>query len=380
AVAFAEPLSGLLRLDMDIAPSPVGAALAITAEGHQMPPVVPVPGINTWLLPLSVTQGRTDLEIRLHVANAVRPVDLGLADDRLLGVGVCSVGITPVEGGVCTVGQMLSLGNGQVLPHVLHRGWHKQEPWGVWTSGAEASLRLILIEPLGDFHRLDLDLQLTPVMTDLILTVNGVLLTPARVKPGVNSWTLPPGCVAGAEHVNIGLRVSKTYCPAADGASTDDRVLGIGVKAIGLFPAPATPPWPVGELLPVNATVGWRGIYPGGWHRLEPWGVWSDRAEASLRFRFDAPLHGPVTLLLNVAAAPRTQLLTLIVDGTQLPAVRPDNGLNRWALPADCTEGKTSLTIHLLVDAVVRPVDIGPSVDDRTLGVGIRGVGFQASG
>ncbi|HEX2941094.1 MAG TPA: glycosyltransferase family 4 protein [Rhodopila sp.] len=379
-LAFDEPLSGLLRLDLDIAPSPIGGALAVTVEGHAMPAVVPVAGTNTWLLPLSATNERRELRIHLRVPAAVRPSDLGQTDDRVLGIGVRSVGITPVEGGICTVGQMLSLRNDQSLPHVLDRGWHKQEPWGCWTSAPNASLRLICKEPLGDFHRLDLDVQRTPVTTDLTLTVNGITLPPTRVKPGVNSWLLPPGCVAGHEQVDIGLLVPETYCPAASGTSTDDRVLGIGVKAIGLFPAPETPPWPLGDVLPVNATAGWRGIHAAGWHKLEPWGVWSDQVEAFLRFRFDAPLHGQLMLVLNPAAPPRPQRLTLVVDDTALAPVRSETGQNRWALPPDCTEGKSSLTIRLRVDAVVRPMDIGPSADDRALGVGLRGIGFLAIG
>ncbi len=130
---------------------------------------------------------------------------------------------------------MVTLGRDSGEAPMLARGWHKPEPWGCWTNGTDATLCIAFAAPLSGTFRLDLDLVPPPTLIPLTLTVNGHGLPPRMPEPGRNAWTLPRVCTQGFTASSVDLNVEDTFCPAQSAGSIDDRILGIGVRAVGLY-------------------------------------------------------------------------------------------------------------------------------------------------
>jgi hypothetical protein len=119
--------------------------------------------------------------------------------------------------------------------HVLVDGWHSPEPWGRWTDGAEASLRITLAAPTEALLALEFDLAPSPMGGMISLNIDGTDLSPIQPRPGPAAWPIPANLTRGKTSFLATLRVSETICPAQKGDSTDNRILGIGVSAVRLI-------------------------------------------------------------------------------------------------------------------------------------------------
>jgi hypothetical protein len=117
---------------------------------------------------------------------------------------------------------------------VLLDGWHGPEPWGRWTDGAQASLRVTLAAPVTEPLTLELDIAPSPVGAALSLTIDETSLPERQPIRGTNAWHIPSGATLGKTSFVVTLSVSRTICPAHSGASSDNRILGIGVSAVRL--------------------------------------------------------------------------------------------------------------------------------------------------
>jgi hypothetical protein len=373
-LTLAEPPANRIGLELDLVPSSPDAGLTVAVNDQDLPGVTPVDGINRWELPAAISDGQTGFRVRLSVSGTVRPADADpTLDSRVLGIGVRGVRLHDLGPVAATPGAMLPLTRTADTARLLGSGWHRPEDWGCWTSGADAALRLAYAEPLRGRLALAMDITPSRIGAALTVTVNGQALAAVAPAPGRNTWTLPHGCYDGRRELVVGLHVSATYCPAATGGSTDDRVLGIGVQAVGLVPA-ATGPCPIGETVRISNAADGLDPLRAGWHKREPWGCWSAGNEAWLELDFDAPLEGKLALSLNLAPPPFIQPVTVMVNDVELHRGAVSDGINRWDLPAGCVQGRGSLTVCLLVEFLVRPIDIQDSKDDRLLGVGIRSV------
>nr|WP_294546498.1 glycosyltransferase [uncultured Rhodopila sp.] len=256
---------------------------------------------------------------------------------------------------------------------VLLDGWHEAEPWGRWTDGAEASLAIELPAPIAEPLRLELDIVPSEAEPPLAITVDGERFEAVQPKPGFNGWDLPPELTAGKSRLVVTLQVDDTVRPSLDGASPDDRILGIGLSAARMVSR--QPDWcEVGRYMPIRADALPRNVLLAGWHAAEDWGCWSNGSTASLQLLFAEPLQGSLRLELNLTRPPSGGRLTVFVNHRALAAVEVTDGTNRWLLPQDLTNGRTRLLIDLSVTETFCPKTAGNGPDDRVLGVALRGL------
>jgi hypothetical protein len=117
---------------------------------------------------------------------------------------------------------------------VLLDGWHGAEAWGRWTDGETATLRIALAAPTPALLTLELDLE--PSLTGATLTVSAgdATLGSTRPMPGLNAWDIPPEVTRGKIQFVVTLSVNATVNPASSGNSSDNRILGIGVRSLRL--------------------------------------------------------------------------------------------------------------------------------------------------
>ncbi|HVZ10528.1 glycosyltransferase family 4 protein [Rhodopila sp.] len=236
--SFDAPLSGQHRLQLDLAATPVPVTLTISVDGVALPTGTAKAGRNTWLLPRHLTEGRREIALGLHVLRPYSPKLLGRSgDDRILGVGVQGIGITPVRGPVTSLGSMVQVTAGVAEGDLLPDGWHGVEAWGCWTRQPVATA-LLGFNPALPHEDLLLELNLTAPLSELPLTLiaNGAPLPPRLVRSGSNIWPLPRSATAGKDDLRIDLRLDRTVRPVDIGASADERQLGVGLRSLRVYP------------------------------------------------------------------------------------------------------------------------------------------------
>ncbi len=374
-----EPLKETVRLELNLAPTAIPAPLTLSVNGVTLAPTIPAEGPNIWDLPQQATIGRTELNVLLTVSEMFCAARIGLsADDRELGVGLRGIRLVPVVTAFYEPGTTLRLAGPAALGQFLLNGWHQPEDGGPWTGQHDASLCLRFRQPLFGPFRLEMDLAPPPVLTTLTLSVNGMALPGIMPADGVNRWSLPETLINGQQTLLLELQVADTFRQRDVADSTDRRVLGIGVRGVGLHrEAPAV--CPIGTLVPVSSDAGDRGILLAGWYAPETWGCWSSGPAASMLLRFDAPLEGVCKLEIDVLPPLLDASVTLSANDVVLDPLAVVNGINEWTLPRSCTSGHTDLLVHLLVPSPARPMDVKDSKDDRILGVGVRSIRLLAA-
>jgi hypothetical protein len=231
-LAFVEPLSGIFRLEMDVAPPRVTSALTVSVNGQALPAMMPAAGRNDWLLPERLTAGQRVLLIGLHVSATFCPAELsGSADDRTLGIGVRWIMLHREAAATCPIGEVVRISSETGDRGMLVAGWHKPEPWGCWSAGADGSIQLRFDTKLTGSYVFEADMM-PPLLNDrVVLSVNGTILTPVLVVDGPNEWVLPRSCTDGYSGLKIHLLVALPVRPMDVIDSTDGRILGIGLRS-----------------------------------------------------------------------------------------------------------------------------------------------------
>ena len=256
---------------------------------------------------------------------------------------------------------------------VLVEGWHEPEPWGRWTDGADAALRITLGAPASGPLTLELDIVPSAVAANLRVGVDGTLFSLLDPVPGPNGWDIPPELSVGKSSFLVTLHVGETVCPARASNSTDDRILGIGVSAVRLLSRQPTL-CVLNTFMPIRADAMPGRVLMTGWHGPEAWGCWTSKTSASLRLTVGEPMmQSSIRLELDIALPLVAPALTLSVNGVTLPAIIPTDGLNSWDLPPKATNGLTELLVMLTVPETFCGTRAGQSTDDRELGIGLRG-------
>jgi Glycosyl transferases group 1 len=115
---------------------------------------------------------------------------------------------------------------------VLLDGWHGAEAWGRWTDGAVASMRLPLAAPADVGLVLELDIERSLAGGTLAISVDDASFDPIQPAPGPIAFEIPYNVTRTKNNLLITLRGSETVRPAQSGASSDTRILGIGVNRV----------------------------------------------------------------------------------------------------------------------------------------------------
>ncbi len=126
--------------------------------------------------------------------------------------------------------------------HILGDGWSTIEPWGVWSDGERAEIRLdrLYLGTGGASMQIDLDAFLAGTVTsvDVPVTVNGQEVDRWHFEKGksraVRNLVLP----ASSEPVVIGFSGIGAQTPAMAGLSQDGRHLGLALYSLTIEPKP----------------------------------------------------------------------------------------------------------------------------------------------
>jgi hypothetical protein len=79
-ITLADPAADELTLELDIAPS--------TVDDAGLGSLKPVPGSNTWDIPMGLIRGKSSFVVGLHVSETARPaLSGGSSETRILGIG-----------------------------------------------------------------------------------------------------------------------------------------------------------------------------------------------------------------------------------------------------------------------------------------------------
>ncbi|MBS0639356.1 MAG: glycosyltransferase [Proteobacteria bacterium] len=372
ALAWDEPATTPLGLDLDLVPSPVGATLTAAIDGHRLATIEPKLGSNIVILPLEQIAGRSELVVRLKASAAVCPAEVSnVPDPRRLGVGVRGVRLLPRVPTNTALNTVLPVNAATAPWDLLVDGWHAAEDWGCWGNGSESTLRLNFAEPLRGSVELVLELALPAPDVSLVVSVNGQVLPESPITSGANRWIVPDALATGAVTFAVGLTVSRTVKPSEAGASGDDRVLGIGLRSIYVMPLHA-PVIPLDRRVMITAASVPPRLLARGWHPAEAWGCWACAAESVIQLGLAVPLRSRVDLVLDLIMPAPGMAVDVAINGRKLTPAAATEGEHRWPVPGDATEGADELTVALTASRTVRPSESGTSSDDRLLGVGLR--------
>lgn len=139
------------------------------------------------------------------------------------------------------IGQTLALGGNAAQTRMLSSGWSAPEPWGVWSTGAQSQLNIVLDDAL---------------MTDLRLTINGnfflsdrnpsnsaevivnghsVGVMDATLGNNVDQWTFSiPASMIESPFIIIVLKYRSNQSPASLGLGSDERPIAFGLFSVRL--------------------------------------------------------------------------------------------------------------------------------------------------
>nr|WP_294507573.1 glycosyltransferase [uncultured Rhodopila sp.] len=236
-LTLGEAMSGSFALEFEFAARAIETTVTVSVNGFELPGVHTSGGLAVWRLPASCTDGQRDLVVGLQVADTFRPADLGASrDDRDLGIGVRSVTLIRESAAICPIGPKVAVSSSLGESGMLVDGWHQLEPWGCWTTGTDATMIVQFGTLLEGTFVLQMDLVPPLLDRQVDLVVNGIALEPIDVVDGLNEWMLPRDSTDGQSVLTIGVHVEHPARPLDVKESSDDRLLGIGLRTFRIVP------------------------------------------------------------------------------------------------------------------------------------------------
>jgi hypothetical protein len=264
-------------------------------------------------------------------------------------------------------------------------GWAAPEETGIWTEGERSELEL-RFEGLGaGQHALMLDLAMVclgagdSLKVELLADGDQVVATRELTDSFGRPWRvdLPVHLLRNGE-IGLTVVVDEPRSPAALGWSSDDRRLGIHIRALALEPVDRA--LRLGQRVEFSEGSGAERFLGDGWSWLEPAGVWTVEESASLAFRIADTALAEADLVFEVVpfvAAEHPDVEAEVwANGRQAGeyvfrhGVAPDAMRVGIAVDSKQPDGRTDLEFRLQNPA--RPVDLGLGSDPRRLGLFLR--------
>jgi hypothetical protein len=349
-----------------------------------------------------------ELDLAFEVAEPGSPIELGWSeeDDRRLGILLRAVTLVPADDEAARAGlarerrRALWAARGETGERRLHvrppeaveladlgdyggfgEGWVLYpDQAGVWTEGSRSELALAFDGTRDSDYVLVLSLGSICVTPDASLRVealvNGERAAGRAFKFGDSEWRIAsPAAVPPDGRVEITLVIEEPNSPRALGWSADDRPLGILVRAIAVEEVDRS--LRPGEKIIFSEDSGAERLLGEGWSELEPTGVWTDGEEASLLLNLTAPPppHAELVLGLTPFVTPDHPELEVEASAFGERLARrvflhsEARRLLRIPLPAAARGQAARLPVELSLHDPARPVDLGVSADERSLGV-----------
>jgi hypothetical protein len=202
-------------------------------------------GDHRVLLPADAWCAPEPLIVSFHVKSPRSPVELGWStwDQRPLGFRLNQLRLTPAGLSKYRLGEVIDLTDGgnsiAFVGDRLGVEWALPEPYGSWTVGTEASLKVVF-EEVGQVVP-PASIPASFVISDCMVSGRASKL-PVVVKANgrvVAEWTLddrnvhtrsinlPPEVFAAAPELTLTFEIPEPHSPASLSWNTDDRPLGL---------------------------------------------------------------------------------------------------------------------------------------------------------
>jgi hypothetical protein len=290
-------------------------------------------------------------------------------------------------------GQILSFardGNGS---NYLRSGWSQAEDWGVWSDGPTATV-VLADAALAGKPNVELAIEARGFVKQgqtnqrVHVRVNGVDAGELLLGWDITSTSLAiPAEALKSSLLQIELVPETPISPATAGISSDQRLLGIGLKSLQLG---AVQPKEVkqdvkpdqfsyeGQILSFARDGNGSNYLRSGWSQAEDWGVWSDGPIATVVLA-DAALAGKPNVELAIEARgfvtqsqPKQRVSVRVngVDAGEL-SLRWDITSTSLQVPAQALQSSL-LQIELVPETPISPATTGASSDQRLLGIGLK--------
>jgi len=271
-------------------------------------------------------------------------------------------------------------------------GWGDPEPWGTWTVGPVARL-VPDIHTLPD-HGLVLTVMATPFVTpahpsvEASLQVNDVavghLIFALGLPDRPHSVFVPRAALERNMPPEIRLVITDPASPLTLGMSSDERLLGLGLRRMQLAEGAEEPAMLVEPGEDLDFSAGGRAVAAlgEGWIAAEPRGSWSIGHAADIRFRLAHTIGGGA--VLRIVGAPlltarrTTASVDLAVNGSAVGSIQYRLGEQEservvrvpGVALAQSAQSVVSLTLHM--SDARSPKELGLSDDPRPLGFFLR--------
>jgi hypothetical protein len=206
-------------------------------------------GEHRVLLPAGAWRALEPLIVSFHVKSPRSPVELGWStwDKRPLGLRLNQLRLAPAGPSKYRLGDVIDFTDGgnsiAFVGDLLGVEWALPEPYGSWTVGTEATLKVDFEEPparpLSDVRGSDTPASF--VISDCMISGRAPKLSVLVKANGrvVAEWTLddrnvhtrsinlPPEVFAAVPELTLTFEIPAPHSPASFGWNTDDRPLGL---------------------------------------------------------------------------------------------------------------------------------------------------------
>ena len=305
-----------------------------------------------------------------------------------------SLGSPPVE-----MGEQVLFGAGQKTAKgisaeaILGRGWHPQEPGGVWSQGAEATLQFKLQQDTKPIFAIVAEVRCLARPDHLVrvtLIVNGVIVGTEEFRDSeyrTIHYVVDQHITPEDRAFVVLLHCDRPGAPSDHGDSADTRELGVHLRSLAVFP--------VHDLSFDRRYEIYEGAeivsaLAGGWHALEPSGTWSredggrivglakaaadNEPPANIRMSFLGRVYG--TRLTGPAK------VDLLVQGQVCASLTFDDDMlvpKQVVLPLIAMQDSRLLDVRIIRRAAVSPGEAEGTDDHRKLGLLLAEISFAGA-
>jgi len=311
-------------------------------------------------------------------------------DPRELGVKIQKIDFTSADRLRYSLLQTLDFTETGDGSYYTNECWTQPDGFGVWTLGPDASLVLLLDEPVAApviaiFTVTDVAVNQESPLRDVSVAINGRkvaewTLGPTRLTDE-RRILLPEGFPA-RDPIHIAFHVNEPHSPLDLGWSTwDTRPLGFRLSKFQMMPAGSLK-YRVGEIIDLTDggnSAAFVGDYLGAqWALPDRLGSWSVGKEVNIKIAFEEKPPGAVPASFVISdcvvskAAPK---LLVRAKANGLPVGEwtfgPEREIERVAfdIPADAFSAAADLILTFEIPDARSPESLGWTSDARLLGI-----------
>jgi hypothetical protein len=203
-------------------------------------------GEHRVLLPTDAWHALEPLIVSFHVKSPRSPVELGWStrDKRPLGLRLNQLRLVPAGPSKYRLGDVIDLTDGgnsiAFVGDLLGVEWALPGPYGSWTVGTEAALKVLFEKPPGkavpaSFVISDCMVSGRAPKLPVVVKANGRVVAEWMLNHRnvhTRSLNLPPEVFAAGPELTLTFEIPAPHSPASFGWNTDDRPLGLRLARV----------------------------------------------------------------------------------------------------------------------------------------------------